>query len=78
MEATIKVGEKTFKLRELLATEVDDINFEDKKEAIKKQVTLSTNMSDEDYKNLTLKERLALIKGIAELNGLGDFTTQSK
>ena len=74
----VKVGEKTFRLRELLATEVDDIDFEDKKGAIKKQVMLSASLSDAEYNTLTLKERLALLKAISELNGLNDFTIQSK
>ena len=64
----IVIGSKEFGVRELLAIEVDEINFDDKKEAIKKQVILSTGISEEDYKKLTVKERLAIINVINELN----------
>lgn len=73
----IEVNGKKFTIRELLAVEVDDINFDDKKEAIKKQVILSTGMSDEVYKALTLKERLAIVNAINELNFV-DFQKAEK
>lgn len=69
----IKVGEKKFVIRELLAREVDDIDFNDKKNAIKKQIILSTGISENEYNELTLKERLAIFKAINEINGLADF-----
>ena len=73
----IEVNGKKFTIRELLAVEVDDINFDDKKEAIKKQVILSTGMSDEVYKALTLKERLSIVNAINELNFV-DFQKAEK
>ena len=72
MNKEVKVGSKTFIVRELLAIEADDINFDDKKEAIKKQIMLSTSMSEDEYKLLTLKERFSLIKVFNELN-IPDF-----
>lgn len=69
MEKEIKVGDKTFKVRELLAIELDDIDFTDEKESVKKQVCLSTSISEEEYKKLTVRERLAIIKCMSELNG---------
>ena len=68
----VNVNGKTFLIRELLAIEVDDINWDDKKEAIKKQVILSTGIGEEDYKKLTVKERLAIVNAINELN-FADF-----
>jgi len=68
----VVVNGKSFTIKELLAVDVEDINWEDKKEAVKKQILLSTGMSETDYSKLTIKERLALIKGITELN-FGDF-----
>jgi len=69
MEKQIEVNGKTFKVRELLAIELDDINFDDKKEAIKKQVILSTGLTDDEYSKLTAKERLCIIETINEING---------
>jgi hypothetical protein len=69
MQRELKIGEKTFIVRELLAIELDDINFDDKKESIKKQVMLSTGLSEEQYKNLTIKERFAIVNTINEING---------
>jgi len=69
MQKELKIGEKTFIVRELLAIELDDINFDDKKESIKKQVMLSTGITEEQYKNLTIKERFAIVNTINEING---------
>jgi hypothetical protein len=69
MQKELKIGEKTFIVRELLAIELDDINFDDKKESIKKQVMLSTGLSEEQYKNLTIKERFGIVNAINEING---------
>jgi len=73
MEKEVIIGSKKFTIRELLAIEVDGINFDDKAEAIKKQIVLSTGMNDEDYKKLTIKERLTIVNVMNELNGLVDF-----
>ena len=72
MEKEIIVGDKKFKVRELLAIELDDVNWDDKKEVIKKQVILSTGMSDDEYQKLTVKERFSIIKVLNELNGFSD------
>lgn len=70
---TITVGEKTYKVRELLGIELDEINFDDKKASLKTQVQLSTGLTDDEYKALTVKERTAIIKVLNDLNGYGDF-----
>ena len=69
----VEVNGKKFVVRELLAKDVDDINFDDKKEAVKKQVILSTQISEEEFNNLTMKERLVIFKIINEINGIEDF-----
>lgn len=74
----IEVNGKKFVVRELLAKDVDDINWDDKKEALKKQVILSTGISNEEYDKLTLKERLTIITSINEINGLLDFQVPKK
>ena len=73
MEKEIEIDEKKYKVRELLGIEVDDINFENKKEAVKRQVMLSTGISEEEFNKLTLKQRLKIINVINEINGLQDF-----
>lgn len=69
----IQVNGRTFRIRELFAVELDDIDWADKKVALKKQVILSTDITSEDYDKLTVKERMVIIKTINEVNGLADF-----
>lgn len=71
----ITIGDRKFQIKELRGVDVDDIDWNDKKNAIKKQIQLSTGLTDLDYENLTLKERLFLLQEINEINGLSDFQT---
>jgi len=73
MQKEIVVGERKFIVRELLAIELDDVNWDDRKEAVKKQVLFSTGIDEETYNKLTVKERLQIIQTINEINGFGDF-----
>lgn len=70
MNKEIDVNGRKFVLRELLAIEVDNIDFSNHKEASKKQVMLSTNITEEQYNQLTWNERLQIFKAINELNGV--------
>jgi hypothetical protein len=72
-EKEVNVEDKTWKIKEFLASEVDTIDFTDVKGAIKSQVMLATGMSESDYLQLTFKERLNLMTEINSLNGLADF-----
>lgn len=78
VEVEILVNEKKFKIRELLAIELDDIDWNDKNLAVKKQVMLSTGISEDDYKKLTVKERLKIVNAINDVNGFSDFQTPAK
>lgn len=69
----IEVKGKKYVVRELLAKEVDDIDFTNTKEANLKQVMLSTGISKEDYDKLTWQERTKIMIAINEVNGLADF-----
>jgi len=71
MEKEIEVNGKKFKIRELLAIELDGMDFSEEKkmDSIKKEVCLSTGISEEEYKLLTIKERLSIIEVINEING---------
>ena len=78
MEKEIVVGEKKFVVREMLAIETDDINWDNRAEAIKKQVMLSAGIKEEEYNKLTVKERLAIVQTINEINGFGAFQEPTK
>lgn len=69
MNKKINVNGKEYTVREMLAIELDDINFDDKKEAIKKQVMLSTGITEVEYTQLTVNERMQIISCINEING---------
>lgn len=69
MQKEIKIGEKTFIVRELLAIETDDFDWNNEKEVRKKEVMLSAGLSEEQYNALTLRERTAILKAFYELSG---------
>ena len=67
---TIKFEEKTLEIRELLATEFDEISeIEDATKRIVEMVKISANLSDDDYKQVTVKERKKIIDTLNKLNG---------
>ena len=68
----LSINGKEFIVRELFANEVD-IMEGDNKAVIKKQIMIASNLTEEDYNNLTWKEKMALIKASNEVNGLEDF-----
>jgi hypothetical protein len=65
---TITVGTKNFTVRELLGTEYDTIDFTNRVESVKKQIILSTGISETEYNSLTVKERLSILDVINQLN----------
>ena len=73
MEKTIKIGDKNYVLKELKYKDMSGIDGADKKEAAKKLMQMSTELTEEQYDNLSLREGIALQKAINELNGLDDF-----
>ena len=73
----VEVNGKKFVVRELLATELDNIDLNDSKNSIRKQVILSTGISEDEYNKLTVKERGAILKVITELN-YPDFLNPTK
>jgi hypothetical protein len=78
VEHEIEVNNRKFRIRELLAIELDDVDWSDRKTAVKKQVLMSTGMSEEEYSKLTVKERLAIIQEINKINGFDDFQNPAK
>jgi len=74
----ITFGDRKILVKELLAVQADEINWDDRKEAIKKQIMFCTDLTEKEYNSLTLKERLLIIKTMNELNGLEDFQNPTK
>lgn len=79
----VEVNGKKFQVHELLATEFDDTQrMEDSVDRVVALIKKSASMSDEDYGQLTLKERTKVMDTINELNGWEDFqkseTVESK
>lgn len=67
------VGSKTFNVKELLAKEADSIDWTNSKEALRLQIIYSTGITNDEYDNLTIKERLSIVNAINDINGLKDF-----
>ena len=74
------VNGKSFVLRELLAIELDEIlkNNSDSKDILKKQICISSGITEEEYNNLTVRERLSISLTMNELNGTEDFLKRFK
>lgn len=72
MEKTIKIGDREFNLKELKYKVIASLSDLSKEESAKKLMILSTDMSDDEYDNLSLKEGITLQKEINEFNGLGE------
>ena len=74
----VVVDGRTFKVRELLATELDAaLEKKDQKEILKGEVLSSTGLTEEEYSKLTVKERLSIVQAINQLNGISDFQKSS-
>jgi hypothetical protein len=77
MQKEIEVNGRKFVVKEMLAVDLDSLNLDDKKESVKVQVISSTGMTEEEYLKLTVKERLAIMNAINELN-FQDFHTPAE
>ena len=77
-QKVIRIEDREITVKELLAVQADEINWDDRKEAIKKQILFCTDLTEKEYSSLTLKERLTIIKVMNELNGLEDFQNPVK
>lgn len=74
MEEIVTVGDISWKIREMLAIEMENIDMSDPKKAVREMVKISAGIGDNDYDALTVKQRLVLVSAINKLNGIGDFT----
>lgn len=74
MEKKVKIGDKEFTVKEIKYKEMTKGDSEDKEAMSKNIMLLSTGMSEIDYDDLTIKEGVAIMKVVNEINGLEDFT----
>ena len=76
-EKTLKIGEKSYTIKELkykdFIAAVADMS---KSDMAKSLLVSSTGITDEEYDNLSMKDGIALINIVNEVNGLVDADFQ--
>ena len=73
-EKDVTVGEKTYIVKELKYKDLADMNTQDAGIIQRKIISLSIGMTDEEFDNLSMRDGIAIMKVVNELNGLTDFT----
>lgn len=68
----VKVGEKIYEIKELKYKDIAGASQLKQEESAKKLVVLSTGMAEEDYDELSLREGLAIMKKVNEVNGISE------
>jgi len=72
----VKIKDKKFVIKELLAYESDeilDMNLEKTSAKIRERLKKQASLSDEDYNQLTEKDRDVLLQAMNKINGWGKF-----
>ena len=77
-EKEIIINGKVFVVKEIKYKDAAKFGDMEKDEAAKQLMLLSTNLTSEEYENLTRREGIILQKEITELNGLTDFQNPTK
>ena len=72
-EKEITINGKVIKLKEIKYKDATAFGELSKEESAKKLMLLSTDLTDEEYENLSMKNGMDIQKEINELNGLVDF-----
>ncbi len=72
MEKEVIVGEKKYLVKEVKYKDLIAIGQVDQATAARKLLLLSTNITDEEYDQLSMKEGVAVMKVVNELNGLSE------
>ncbi|MHA1402012.1 MAG: hypothetical protein ACTSQE_16815 [Candidatus Heimdallarchaeaceae archaeon] len=70
MEKKVVINGKEYTIKEIPYIEAVDLDMNNKKEAMTKVFKICAGLSDDEIKNLSLKEGLELERAIAELNGM--------
>jgi len=71
-EETITVKEKTYVVRELKYSEVMKLTGLPKEESAKQLILISTELTEEDYNELSAFDGLAITKKINSINGFNE------
>ena len=69
----VEVNGKKFIIKELKYKDLAGLGEISQEESVKKSMMLSTNMTEEQYDELSVKEGVELQQAINEMNGLQDF-----
>lgn len=70
MEKTININGKEYIINEILAIDFDElVNSENDGEKVKKLLKHSSNITEEEYNKLTIRERSSILKTVNEVNG---------
>jgi len=73
METKVKIEDREITIKEIKYKDLAGLGDTPKEEAAKKMMILSTDMTEEEYDSLSMKDGIILQKAINELNGLEDF-----
>lgn len=70
---TVKVGDREYVVKELKYKDLAGLSGADQSETAKKVLMLSTDITEEEYNELTIKQGLTLQNAVNEVNNLTDF-----
>ncbi len=76
MGQIVKIKDKEYEIKEVKYKELvsqDNISNTSSAQQSKRLMQLATDITDEEFDNLSMKDGLALQKAIHEVNGLEDF-----
>jgi len=68
-EKEIMLSIRSVKIKELKFTDLADTDSTDKKAALKKTILMASNLTEEEYNNLSAKDGIILATEVNELNG---------
>ena len=77
-EKEITINGKVFKIKEIKYKDAASFGELSKEDSAKKLILLSTNLTEEEYEILSMKDGMEIQKEINELNGLTDFQNPTK
>lgn len=74
----VVVGDRKYTIKELKYKDLTEFSDNpDKKELAKKIMILATDMTEEEYDSLSVKDGLKIMSAVNELNGLTENFTQT-
>lgn len=77
MEKEVLIGDRKFTVREILARELSEVDWNDKKAMQKLLLIKGANLTQEEFDGLTLRQLIVLTKETVDINGLDNFQETS-